>query len=142
MAVGGIREAVVRSMLYVGMARGAVDERGFEMVRRIRSTEHGMPRLSLPAFKALIREQFLMLLVDPDASLAAIPSMLPAEPQARDKALGVLRQVLSVRGTIDGEMGERMKRIELLFGTEKERVGTLRSIARATGKDDEGRKAS
>ncbi len=142
MAVGGIREAVVRSMLYVGMARGAVDERGFEMVRRIRSTEHGMPRLSLPAFKALIREQFLMLLVDPDASLAAIPSMLPAEPQARDKALGVLRQVLSVRGTIDGEMAERMKRIELLFGAERERVGTVRSIARAAGKDDEGRKAS
>ena len=34
--IGGLREAVIRALLYVGMARAAVDERGFEMVRRIR----------------------------------------------------------------------------------------------------------
>ena len=35
-ATGGLREAVVRGLLYVGMTRAAVDERGFEAVRRIR----------------------------------------------------------------------------------------------------------
>ncbi len=30
--IGGLREAVIRALLYAGMARGAVDERGFEMV--------------------------------------------------------------------------------------------------------------
>src|SRR5215831_5523999 len=49
--VGELREAMVRSLLYVGMARGAVDERGFEMVRRIRTSHGGMSRLPLPAFK-------------------------------------------------------------------------------------------
>src|SRR5206468_4328889 len=76
-SLGGLREAVIRSLLYVGMARGAMDERGFEMVRRIRRSHSGMPPLSLPAFKSLVREQYLMLLIDPEASVAAIPSMLP-----------------------------------------------------------------
>ncbi len=35
--------------------------------------------MPLPAFKALVREQFNMLLIDPEAALAAIPSMLPAD---------------------------------------------------------------
>ena len=35
MPVGGVREATIRALLYVGRARSAVDERGFEIVRRI-----------------------------------------------------------------------------------------------------------
>ncbi len=31
---GGVREATIRALLYVGTVRGSVDERGFEMVRR------------------------------------------------------------------------------------------------------------
>ena len=61
-----------------GMARAAVDERGFEAVRRIRRAHGDMP---LSAFKALVREQFYMLLIDPEAALAAIPSMLPADAE-------------------------------------------------------------
>ena len=38
--VGGLREALIRTLLYVGMARGAVDERGFESLRRIRRSSH------------------------------------------------------------------------------------------------------
>ena len=36
MATGGLREAVIRALLFAGMERAAVDERGFEAVRRIR----------------------------------------------------------------------------------------------------------
>jgi hypothetical protein len=46
---GGLREAVIRGLLYAGMTRAAIDERGFEALRRIRQT-HG--ELSLSAFKA------------------------------------------------------------------------------------------
>ena len=38
--VGGVREATIRALLYVGKGRGAVDERGFEIVRRIRRDLH------------------------------------------------------------------------------------------------------
>ena len=81
--VGGLREAVIRALLYAGMTRAAVDERGFEVVRRIRRAHGDIP---LSAFKALVREQFNMLLLDHEAALAAIPSMLPSD--ARDPARG------------------------------------------------------
>jgi len=141
--VGGVREAVIRSLLYVGMVRGSVDERGFEMVRRMRRSQGGMQRLSLADFKALVREQYLMLLVDPDASLAAIPSMLPDEPETRNKALQLLRQALSARGDIDEAMAQRLQQIDGLFGLEPARSIILPAAAVvASDSDVERRKAS
>ena len=81
---GGLREALMRGLLYAGMARGAVDERGFEAVRRIRKSHGDMP---LAAFKALVREQFNILLIDTEAALAAIPSMLPPDAETRRKVV-------------------------------------------------------
>ena len=40
MTKGGLRECVVRAGLYVSLARGCFDERGFETVRRIRNSAH------------------------------------------------------------------------------------------------------
>src|SRR5262245_12140150 len=71
---GGLREAVIRALLYVGLARRTVDERGFEALRRIRRAHGDMP---LADFKALVREQFFMLVLDMEAAIAALPSMLP-----------------------------------------------------------------
>ena len=113
--VGGMREAVIRALLHIGMATNAVDERGFELVRRIRQSQSDMPHLSLPAFKALVREQYLMLLIDPEAALAALPAMLPADPETRGKAVDLVRRVLSARGEIVGATAERLRRIEQLF---------------------------
>ena len=70
---GGLRQAVVRGLLYAGMPRASVDERGFEAVRRIRKAHADMPLLE---FKTMVREQFYILLIDTEAALAAIPSML------------------------------------------------------------------
>ena len=56
------------------VARLSVNERAFEMVRRIRRTHGDLP---LSAFKALVRDQFNMLLIDQEAALAAIPALLP-----------------------------------------------------------------
>jgi hypothetical protein len=109
---GGLREAVIRSVLFAGMARGSIDERGFEAVRRIRETQSDAP---LSAFKATVREQFYMLLIDTEAALAAIPSMLPADAEARRKAIELITQVLSARGEMSTEQRERIQRIALLF---------------------------
>ena len=112
---GGLRAAVLRALLFAGMARKAVDERGFESVRRIRSEQQDMPSLPLPAFKALVREQFLMLLIDQDASLAAIPSMLPPEPETRRKAFALIKKLLSARGEFTETDKERLIRVAKLF---------------------------
>jgi Protein of unknown function (DUF3141) len=72
--LGGLREAVVRALIYVGLGRVSVDERGFETVRRLRGKYGDIP---LSDFKALVHDQFFMLLIDKDASLAAIPPCFP-----------------------------------------------------------------
>jgi uncharacterized tellurite resistance protein B-like protein len=114
--VGGLPEAVIRALLYVALARRAVDERGFEAVRQIRRTHGDMP---LAAFKALVREQYFILLVDTEAALAALASMLPADADTRRKAFDLIKQVLSARGELSAEEQERLQRVAPAFGVDE-----------------------
>jgi hypothetical protein len=125
---GGLREAVIRALLYVGLARAAVDERGFEAVRRIRRAHDDIP---LQAFKALVREQFYILLVDTEAALAAIPSMLPSDADTRRKGFDLIKQALSARGAFSDEDNKRMQRIARAFGLDEPTVPNLTVIASA-----------
>jgi pimeloyl-ACP methyl ester carboxylesterase len=110
---GGVQEAVIRGLLYAAMGRRGVDERGFEAVRHIRQTQSN---LSLSAFKALVREQFNMLLIDQEAALAALPSMLPADTEQRHKAFDLIKQVLGARGELSAEDQNRVNEVGRLFG--------------------------
>ena len=112
---GGLRECGIRALLYAGMTRGMVDERSLEALRRMRK-EDAASRLTLSQFKTLVREQFFMLLLDQEASLAAIPKMLPGEMEPRRAAVAAIRDVLSIAGEISGETARRLGRIAQLFG--------------------------
>jgi hypothetical protein len=116
---GGLTECLVRALLYVGMARGMVDERGAEALRRVRGTDTGS-RLTLAEFKATVREQFFMLLLDQDASLAAIPKLLPQSIDTRRRGLDAIRDVLSASADVSGEAAARLRRITELFGLAEE----------------------
>ena len=84
-------------------------------MRRIRRAQEHMPALPLAEFKALVREQHFMLLTDPEAAIAALPSLLPENAETRQKALAVIRQVLAARGGLSGEAEDRMQRIARVF---------------------------
>ena len=114
--VGGLREAVVRSLLYAGMNRAAVDERGFEAVRRIRRAHGDVP---LSEFKARVREQFFLLLLDPEGAVAAIPSMLPPDAETRRQAFDLIKLVLSASGELSAGDKERLQQLSRLFGLEE-----------------------
>src|SRR5215469_7451071 len=115
--LGGLREAVVRALIYAGLGRGSVDERGFESVRRLRSRYGDMP---LSEFKRLVREQFAMLLIDQQAALAALPSLLPPDAQTRSEAFNVVRQVMAACGEISAEDEKSLSEIRRLFGIGEE----------------------
>ena len=112
---GGLREAAIRGLLYVGSARGMVDERSLQALRNVRRSDSG-PRLTLAEFKMLVREQFFMLLLDQEAALAAIPKLLPGNANARHAAFAAIREVLSASAAISGEVAKRLKRVAELFG--------------------------
>jgi hypothetical protein len=113
--VGGLRECVIRGLLYVGMARGMVDERSLEALRRARASDADS-RLSLAQFKTIVREQFFMLLLEPEASLAAIPKLLPSSEDERREGLTTILSVLSASAAISGESARRLERVTQLFG--------------------------
>jgi len=114
MAVGGLNAATIRALLYVGKYRGAVDERGFGIIRQLR--RENVAPLSLAEFKALVREQFYLLLIDQEAALAAIPKMLPDDAAARQRMLDIIKRVLTACGPLNGEDQARLARITRLFG--------------------------
>jgi hypothetical protein len=112
---GGLRESVIRGLLYVGSSRGMVDERSLEALRRVRANDAGS-RLTLAQFKKIVREQFFMLLLEPEASLAAIPKLLPPDEGERRAGLDAIRSVLSASAEISGEAAKRFDRVTQLFG--------------------------
>jgi hypothetical protein len=114
MALGDLTAATVRALVYVGKYRGAVDERGFEIVRRLRR-ENVAPSLSLAEFKSLVREQFYLLLIDQEAALAAIPKMLPDDRVKRQQMFDIVNDVLKACGPLDDEDQARLARITRLF---------------------------
>ena len=123
MSQGGLCEGVVRTMLYVGMPRGGIDERGFDVIRRIRAASLDgkspplpeLATLTLAEFKTLVREQFFMLLIDQPAAVAAIPALLPKNTAARRAAFALLRRVLSAAGGITAESAGRLRDAAVWF---------------------------
>ena len=113
MTQGGLREAAIRAMLYIAMADALVDERSFAVLRQIRA-RHGMG-LTLAEFKALVREQFFMLLVDENAAILGISEIARRNPTGIPEALGALRRVATASGPVAGDSADRLARVERLF---------------------------
>jgi hypothetical protein len=111
MATGGLREAAIRGLLYAGMTYAAVDERGFEMMRRLRQAHGGMP---LAEFKALVRDQSNMLLVDAKGALDAMAGMLPPNMETRRTAFDLIKQILGARGS-RLEENQRLRTVADIF---------------------------
>ena len=69
-----------------------------------------------------------MLLIDQEATLNAIPDLLPSDREQRRKAFATLQQVLSAGGEITGEAAERLKRVAELFGVEAKSAAPTRPM--------------
>ncbi len=116
-ADGGPREAAIRALLYVRMPEGVVDERGFNLMRRLRDEAGG--GLSLDAFKKLVREQFFMLLLDERSAMSAIPAMLARDPKSASRMAGMLHRVVNAVGLRTDVERARLAEVERLFRSER-----------------------
>jgi hypothetical protein len=117
LAEGGLREAAVRMLLYAGADTIAVDSRGFRMMQRIREEyDRDFPaeRLSASARRELFKEQYLMLLLDEERSLAALPKLVP-QAADREAALETVRRVLTARGELTPARKVRLARVEAIL---------------------------
>ena len=115
-AEGGPREAALRALLYVRQPEGAVDERTFNLLRRMRDEVGG---LTLAEFKELVREQFFMLLLDQRRAVNAIPAMLARDPKSASRMAGILHRVIDAVGLRTELERARLAEVERLFETER-----------------------
>jgi len=111
---GGLREAGIRALLYVGSVRGMVDERSLEALRRLRQSDE-TSRITLSEFKMLVREQFFMLLLDRKGALATIPKLLPDNMDERRRVFSAIKEILSASAEISGEVASRLNEVAGLF---------------------------
>jgi hypothetical protein len=110
---GGPREAAIRALIYVRMPARAVDERGFEMLRRIRA-EHGVQK-TLAEFKQDLREQYFMLRLDAERAVALIPKLLEGYQAEWPTTIALIRKIVTAAGPLGEEGQRRLARLEQLI---------------------------
>ena len=120
--VGGLEEAALRAMIYVRLPEGSIDERGFAVLKLIRASRPAGKRMSLPRFKELVREQYLLVCLDEERAMNTLPALLGVDAAERKAALDIVRQVLAAAGGLSDEASRRLARVEALFAVRPEKA--------------------
>jgi pimeloyl-ACP methyl ester carboxylesterase len=120
---GGLIEAAVRALIFVRLPEGKVDERGFAALKQISSELPAAKRIGLVRFKEIVKEQYLLLLLDAERAIAALPKLLPDNRRQCEEALALVRRVLAARGALPEEGRRRLERVETMFAGPPPEVG-------------------
>lgn len=108
---GGPREAAIRALLYIGLPEGKVDERGFGALKLMHEQLPEHERMSLRAFKQLVRDQFFMLMIDEAEALRTLPDMLPADAEARQALFDKVLMVTEAAGKMSDARRTRFRNV-------------------------------
>ena len=113
---GGAVEAALRSIAYIRMGEGSTDERSFAMIKQLHDAQPpGRPR-SMEQLKEVVREQYLLLKSDEKRAVAALPKLIPRDPDHREKTLRAIQRIIAATGEPTGEAKRRLTEIETMFG--------------------------
>lgn len=114
--VGGAAEALVRAIMYVRLPQRSVDERGFRTLQAIRKLQPANRQRTLGEIKTMFRDQYLLLRLDEERAVRAIPHLLPDDAQLRTAILAAVKEVLGASASDLPEEGRRrLQRVEQLF---------------------------
>jgi hypothetical protein len=83
-----------------------------------------------------MKEQGLLMRLDEERAVAAIPRLLPENAEHRRAALDILHTMIDVRGPLSPEGQRRLDRIEKLFNVKPQkppRTEAANAAARAPG---------
>src|SRR5208283_1830114 len=125
------REAVIRALLYIGLGckEPQADERAFAVLRQVRAEDPGSRQLTLTQFKEAVKEQYLMLRIDQERAIVALPKLLQlADSAERSAAAALIRRAVSAAGEPVGESKCRLERVEALFKETKAPERPLRLV--------------
>ena len=119
---GGPADAALRSIIYVRRAEGVVDERGFAMLKKLHDAQPpGRPR-SMAQLKQALREQSLLLRLDQDRAVEALPKLLPPDPEDRARTFRAVQRIVTASGELSDEGKRRLQHVEQLFNIRRART--------------------
>ena len=112
---GGITEAAIRALFFVLAARGEADGRHFrhaeELVR-----PHLTNDFDMQAFRHLVRRQALLMRLDEDAMVSAIPGLLNGiAPEDIRQVAGMIVQVIGSGDVLSAHEQTRLEQVSTLF---------------------------
>ena len=113
--VGGLAEAVIRAIMHVRLPERTVDERGFAVLQAIRRLQPANRRRSLGEIKAMFRDQYMLLRLDEERAVRAIPRLLPDDAERRAAGWKAVTDVLGASGALPDEGRRRLERLQELF---------------------------
>ena len=90
---GGFPEAVARMLIAVMKKRGAIDRRSFMIAHELSEHQPDRPELSEADLHSLLAKQALLMQLDPEAALKALPRLLPSEAD-REQAVALVARVM------------------------------------------------
>src|SRR5215468_2513497 len=112
---GTLLDAWARLLLYVRREEDLVDERPFNMVRRMIEELKPENVPSLAALKAAVKRQAFVLALDEERAIAALPKLVP-EMHHRRKGFDAARLVVRARGEPTPHQEERFRRVASILG--------------------------
>jgi pimeloyl-ACP methyl ester carboxylesterase len=111
-AEGGLIEAAIRALIYIRLPEGSIDERGFAAIKDIGAELPPGERIGYGRFKEAVKEQFLIVLLQEERAVEALPIMLHGDRRRGEEVLAMLHRVLAARGALSPEAARRLARIE------------------------------
>jgi pimeloyl-ACP methyl ester carboxylesterase len=116
METGTALDAWARLLLYVRPMGEPGDERPFNMLRSV--VDELRPEIpSFQELKAAVKQQALVLALDEERAIAALPKLLP-DMALRRRGFDAARRVLAARGAPNGHQSERLHKVARVLGVD------------------------
>jgi hypothetical protein len=114
---GGFDEALTRAVVYIVGADGVIDQRS---ALAFNATRKQLMRLSLIAFKGVLREQAAVLLSEPVHALETLASLVPMRDE-RMQLMAQVRLIVGAGGPPTPAEDERLARVQQLLALPERR---------------------
>jgi pimeloyl-ACP methyl ester carboxylesterase len=117
---GTLLDGWLRILVYQGREEKVIDERPFQLLRRLSQDMPADKRPGITKLKEAVKRQAFIMLLDEERALRALPKLLP-DMSERRKAVEVVRKVAGAKGALSPAQERRWRRIEDVLGIESPR---------------------
>ncbi len=108
---GGFPEAVARMLIAVMKQRGAIDRRSFMIAHELSEQQPDLPAISEAELHALVAKQTVLMQLDPEAALKALPRLLPSGAD-REQAVAIVGRVMMLEPALCGPDSPAAKMVQ------------------------------